>query len=757
MHKSGFLLLLIFLFLSIYSSVFSLVSYASAYAQELPIVKSIEIKGLKRIEESAIKPKITQRLGEPISLDKVNEDIKNIFKKGYFDDLRAEIEPFEGGIRLIYIVKEKPTIVRIEFQGNEEFDDSKLRERLTITTGAIADAVLIGDNARRLRTFYEEKGYWLSSIVPAIERINADEVSLTYHIEEGSKVKIKKINIEGNKAISTSRIKRMMDTKERGLLSFITSTGYYKQGRMESDIEKIRNLYFNNGFIKVAVGEPAIQLTDDKKGMMITIPISEGDQFEISSIEFSGNKVFTDDVMKKRMTLTPGTPFSKENLRKDLLSISELYSEKGYPIITITPDLIPDEDKKLVKVLLRIDEGDRYRIGRIEILGNTKTRDKVIRREMGLDEGDVFNSALLKRSYERLHNLNFFEAIELVPKPHLEEKLLDIDIKVKERPTGFLSVGGGYSSIDGFVTMVDLTEGNLFGRGQFLKVRGELGGRSTLYEISFREPWFLDKPISLSTSIYRTTRGYIGYEKRATGFGVSLGKGFLEYWRGAMAYGLESATIFDVAEDAPEIIRRQEGRRTTSSLTPSIVRDSRDSRLDPSRGSRNSLYLTYAGIGGTNYFIKSGVDSAWYFPLGSPTIMLRGRFGHATGIWGEELPLYERFYVGGIHTVRGLRPGEAGPKDEETGDKIGGTEKLVFNAEYIFSLIREVRLKGLVFFDAGNAYESFREFGSLRYTTGAGVRWISPVGPIRLEWGYNLDRRPGEGRSRLEFILGTFF
>ncbi|MEW6214054.1 MAG: outer membrane protein assembly factor BamA [Nitrospirota bacterium] len=736
---------------------FSVVNCIPAYAQELPIVKSIEIKGPKRIEESAIKPKITQRLGEPISLDKTNEDIKNIFKMGYFDDVRAEIEPFEGGIRLIYIVKEKPTIVKIEFQGNKEFDDSKLRERLTITTGAIADAVLIQDNTSRLRTFYEEEGYWLSSIVPIIKRINTDEVSLTYHIEEGSKVKINKINIEGNKAISTNRIKKTMDTKERWLFSFITSSGYYKKDRMESDIEKIRDLYFNNGFIKVAIGEPVVQLTDDKEGMIIKIPISEGDQFKISSIEFSGNKVFADGVIKKRITLTPDTPFSKENLRKDLLSISELYSENGYAIITITPDLIPDESKKLVKVLLKIDEGDRYRIGRIEISGNTKTRDKVIRREVRLDEGDIFNSALLKRSYERLYNLNFFETVELIPKPRLEEKLLDIDIKVKERPTGFLSVGGGYSSIDKFIAMVDLTQGNLFGKGQFIKIRGEVGGRSTFYEISFREPWFMDKPISFSTSIYRTTREYIDYEKKATGFGVSLGKSFSEYWRGDIAYNLENATIFNVAEDAPTIIKEQEGTRITSSLTPSIVRDSRDNYLDPSRGSRNSFYLTYAGIGGTNYFIKSGVDSAWYFPLGSSTVMLRGRFGYATGIWGKELPLYERFYVGGIYTIRGLGFGEAGPKDEQTGDVIGGTEELIFNTEYIFPLVSEVRLKGVLFFDAGNAYESFKKFGSLRYTTGAGVRWISPIGPIRLEWGYNLDRRPGEDRSRFEFTFGTFF
>ncbi|MGB9715489.1 MAG: outer membrane protein assembly factor BamA [Thermodesulfovibrionales bacterium] len=732
-------------------------SLLTVYSQELPIVNSIEIKGLKRIEESSVKSKITQRVGDPISQEKVNEDIKAIFKMGYFEDVKAEIEPFEGGIKLIYVVKEKPIITRIEFQGNKEFDDSKLREKLTITTGAIADPVLIQDNSDKLRAFYEEQGYWLSSIVPIIRRISSDEVSLTYQIEEGPKVKIKKIIIEGNKFIPEKVIKKAMGTKEWGILSFITSSGYYRKELMDADIEKIRDLYFNRGFIKVAIGDPEIKLTSDRKGMIITIAVSEGVQFKVSSVEFSGNKVFGDEEIKKRITLTPDTPFSKANLRRDILSISELYSENGYAVANITPDLIPDENARLVKVVLKIDEGDKYRIGKIEISGNTRTRDKVIRREVRLDEGDIFNSKLLKRSYERINNLNFFESVDIVPKPRPEEKLVDLEVKVKERPTGFLSVGGGYSSVDKLIGMVDLTQGNLFGRGQLLKVRGEFGGRTTYYELTFRDPWFLDKPVYFSSTLYKLVREYIAFDKKSTGFGLSLGKDLSEYIRADIAYNFEEATIYDVSADASKIIKEQEGTFSTSSLTPSIIRDSRDNYIDPTRGSRNSIYITYAGLGGKNKFIKGEIDSAWFFPIGKTTFMLRGRFGYATGIWGEDLPLYERFYVGGIYTIRGLDWGDAGPKDEETGEPIGGTTELIFNAEYIFPLVSEMRLKGVVFFDVGNAYESFDNFGKFRYTTGAGIRWISPMGPIRIEWGYNLNKKPGEKASRLEFTFGSFF
>jgi outer membrane protein insertion porin family len=752
-YKKIFIFLILFLLIP-----------ALLFAEAQPLINSIEIKGLKRIEESSVKAKISQKAGEPLSQDKTNDDIKAIFKMGYFDDVRAEIDSFEGGIKLIYVVKEKPTIVKIDFQGNKEFDDEKIKEKINITAGAIADSVLIQDNANKIRAFYEEEGFWLSQIVPVINVINQDEVSLTYQITEGSKVRIKKIDIDGNKVFSDSKIKKQMDTKEWWLFSFITSSGYFQKERMDMDIEKIRDFYLNNGYIKITIGEPKINLTNDKKGMNITIPISEGEQYKVSSISLSGNKVFNEDILRKRIKMAINSPFSKEILRKDIVSLSEQYTENGYAMVSVSPEIFPDDATKTLKLVLKIDEGEKYSIGRIEIIGNTKTRDKVIRREIRLDEGDTFNSALIKRSYERINNLNYFETVELIPKPQPEQKVVDIDVKVKERPTGFFSIGGGYSSVEKFIAMAELSQGNLFGRGQYIKLRAELGGRTTYYDISFRDPWFLDKPLTFSTNIYKISRNYIDYDKNATGFGISFGKRFSEYWAGDISYNFERAKISNISDDASSIVKEQEGTRTTSSITPSITRDSRDNFLDPSRGSRNSLYVTYAGLGGTNNFVKGEVDSAWYYPIGSTTVMLRGRFGYARGLGGKELPLYERFYVGGIYTVRGLGYGEAGPREKtestdtsKQGELIGGTEELIFNIEYIFPLVSDIRLKGVAFIDAGNAYDKMHDFGKLRYTTGLGVRWISPMGPIRLEWGYNLDKKPGEESSRFEFAFGTFF
>lgn len=728
------------------------------HSQELPIVTAIEIKGLKRIDAGAIRAKLSQKVQETLSSDKTSEDIKAIYKMGYFDDVKVEIEPFEGGVKVIYTVQEKPTIVKVEFQGNKKFEDSQLREKIGLLVGAISDVTLINDNAVKLRSFYEDEGYYLATVVPVLKRLSDDETMVTFYIQEGDKVKIKEIRFEGNKHLSASKIKGVMKTSERGLFSFITGKGYYKKGVILEDLEKIKDLYLDNGFLKVTVGEPKVQIAEDKRSMTIILTISEGDQYSVESLDIEGNRAFAKEELMKLIKLKPNQLFNKGTVKSDLNALNERYYNNGYALVSVNPEFTTDDLTKKVKVVYRIDEGDRYRVGRIEIMGNIKTEDKVIRREMRLDEGDLFSGSALKRSYERLNNLQYFDPVEIVPKPDIENKVVNIDIKVKERPTGFLSVGGGYSSIDKLIGMVDITQGNFLGKGYYLKARGEFGGLSSFYELSFRDPYFLDKPISFGTSIYRIKREYKEFTRRSTGFEVSFGRSFGEYWGASIAYNLERATIFDISPTASMVIKEQEGTRITSSVSLTVARDTRDNYLDPLRGSRNAVYTTFAGLGGTNAFYKILFDSGWYFPLFDvTTIHLRGRVGLSTGLFGKRLPLYERYYVGGIHTVRGVGYGEAGPKDVN-GEVIGGERQVIFNAEYIFPIVSEYKFKGLVFFDAGRAYNRGDGWGkNIKLTSGAGIRWISPMGPIRVEWGFNLNRKEGESTSKVEFTFGSFF
>jgi len=731
-----------------------------AYAESGPSITSIELQGNRKISNETIFSKMKSRVGDVFSDNLVQDDIKKLYSIGYFDDIRVDIDSFEGGVKLIYIFKEKPTITSIDFQGNKEYETKDLKEKITLTTGAVANVPLIQDNAQMLIAYYQSEGYWLVSVLPVIRDISKDAVALTFQIDEGPKVVIKDIKIEGNKILSEKEIKKVMETKKRWLFSFITGSGLYKKDQIRGDIERIKALYLNHGFLHVAVSQPEITLSEDKKELSLKISVSEGDQYKVGSLDFKGNTVFSNEELFKKLKIASGQIFNRSILRTDIDNMLDMYMEKGYALCDINPLIDVNEKEKIANITFSITEGDVFRIGQIEISGNLKTRDKVIRREMRLDEGDIFNKKLLTRSYQRINNLNYFESVDISPAPRPAEKLVDLNVNVKEKMTGMLSLGGGYSSVDKFMVMGEITQANLFGKGLYLRFKVDHSAIRTNYNISLRDPWFMDKPVSASISLYNDTFQYPDYDKEATGGSLGFGKELSEYVQGNITYELERVTITNISRKASDIIKDQEGVRVTSSITPSISKNTLDNYLDPTSGYRNSLFLTIAGLGGDNYFVKEILDSVGYFPFKwNTTFSLRGRLGFAAGYAGKKLPLYERFYIGGINTVRGLDFGEAGPRDKQ-GNVIGGNVEAIFNVEYIFPLISDVKLKGVTFFDYGGAFDKDIKrysFDSMRETAGFGFRWLSPFGPIRLEWGYNLNPKFDESKSKLEFSIGGLF
>jgi len=729
------------------------------YSQELPKITGIEIKGIKRIEPAAVKNKISIKIGEEISQEKISEDIKSIYKMGYFEDVKVDIEPFEGGVKVIYTVKEKPTIVKVSFEGNKEYEEDKLKEVVTIVPGAIADVTLINDNALRLKAFYESEGYYFAKIVPVLKKKTEEEVELTYVIEENNRVKIKEIKFEGNKALSSRKIKKIMATSERKFYSFITGSGFYKRYEILQDLEKIKDLYHDNGYLKVSVGEPKLEFSQDKKWMTIIIPISEGPQFKISSLKFEGIKDKKEESeIKELIKVKAGEVFSKGKMRKDIEAIISYYSDRGYALASVMPDVIPNEEKLTVDVVYNIKQGEKFTIGRINISGNVKTIDKVIRREVRVDEGEDYSASKIQKSKRRLEDLQYFETVDIAQKPDADKKTVDLDVNVKEKPTGFLTVGGGYSSIDNLIGMVDVTQTNLFGRGYSLTLKGELGGKSSYYTIAFRDPWFLDKPLLFGFNLYRQNRDYVNYSRDANGLSITFGKRYGEDWSASITYEIEKSKVSDVAEDADTIVKDMEGKLLTSSITFQIINDTRDSYIDPSKGRRHSLSVTIAGLGGDTGFWKSLLDLGWYIPIfEESTLHLRGRIGMSDTLFGKKYPLYERFYIGGLDTIRGLGYGEAGPKDSKN-DPIGAKKAIIANIEYLFPIVAEMKLKGIIFFDLGKGYDETEKFVSnIKYTTGFGFRWFSPLGPLKIDYGINLNRKEGESKSKIEFGFGSFF
>jgi outer membrane protein insertion porin family len=725
--------------------------------KDMPLINALEIEGNRKIETETIEAKIKSRVGTALSQRIVQQDIRSLYGLGYFDDIRVEVEAFEGGVKLVFIIDEKPKIISIDFQGNKELKTEDLREKITISPGAIANYFLIKDNVDGIISHYHSEAFLHVSVIPVIREVSEDAVAVTFQIDEGLEVKIKKITINGNSRVSDKEIKKAIKTREKWFFSFITGSGVYKRDVMEADLERIKDLYHSKGFINVKISKPEITPGPERKKLYITLNISEGDQFSVGEVSFSGNFVYGSTELYKHIKTAPGEIFNRTAVRKDIDSLIEIHTEKGYATADIKPRTEVDTRNKLINVDFSVTEGEVFNIGRIIVKGNEKTRDKVIRREMRLDEGDIYNSKLIKRSYQRITNLNFFESVELNPKPIINEKLIDIDVKVKEKLTGMLSVGGGYSSVDKFIATGEITQANLFGRGLYLKLKMDLSAVRANYNLKLTDPWFMDWPVSASISLYNEEFEFPDYDKEATGGTIGLGKELSEYVRGNITYKLENVEIFDVDEEASSIIIDQEGERLTSSISPSIWRDSRDNHLDPTSGSKNGLYTTFAGLGGDNYFIKTLYDSLWFFPFKwGTTFSLRGRIGYAEGIAGKDLPLYERFYVGGIDTVRGLGFGEGGPRDDK-GEKIGGKKELIFNFEWIFPIEKNLRLKGVIFFDAGKSADNYSDVVDLRTTTGFGMRWMSPFGPIRLEWGYNLNKKDDESSSKIEFALGGLF
>ncbi len=770
---------------------------AFSESPESPKITLIEVQGNRRIETATILAKIKTKEGDTFSPVQIKEDIKTLYQLGHFEDVQVKTEGFENGLKVIFSVKEKPLVREITFEGNQELTIEKLKEGLTLLPRTAFNMQLIQETAEKIRLKYQDSGYYDAVVVPVISELKGGDRNVVFFIEEGDKVKLADIIITGNKAISSDEIKKHLKNQEHWLFSFLGKSGTLRTDELKDDLETIRNLYYNIGYIQVQVDEPVISqkievkhthVWDEEKKLFVsgpsttvlvsnelavTIPIKEGDQFTVGSLAFKGNSMLSDNDLSKEVKLKAGDIFSRDVLRQDVNRIMDRYDGLARPFASVVPLFNIDPAKKTVAVTIDIQEGGEVRIGRINITGNSKTRDKVIRREMRLDEGDIYSKKALKRSYDRINNLNFFETVDIAPERRQQEPIMDLNVKVKEKMTGNLSVGGGYSSVDKLVGIVEITQGNLGGRGELLKLKTQWGSKTKTLQASFMEPYLFDAPVWGRIDVYKQEQDYDGYKFNTNGLSLGVGKSFDEYLSGSIRYSFDRSLVRDITiATIPYVLQQQlefyGTGITTSSITASLVRDSRDFYLDPKTGSRNSVSLQYAGgpLGGDPEFIKANFDSAWYFPVVWDTVfMARGRIGEVSSLNDKPVPIGERFFVGGSGTVRGFRYGTAGPVDL-LGNRVGALKELIFNFEYNFPVVPAAHLKGLVFFDMGRGFDdgtslptnvdkiSFKE---LKRSWGWGFWWLSPLGPLRFEWGYIIHKKPTDQASEFEFNIGTVF
>ncbi len=722
----------------------------------------IDIRGNQIVETDAIMKVIQSSRGDIFDPSLLDKDLRSIYRMGFFDDVQVDVEEGPGGKKVTFKVSEKPWISRIEFQGNKKADDDELMELAGIDLYSVLNEGKVKESIERLKDYYHKEGYYNVKITDRIEELPANKVALVCMIREGEKVYIDEIRFEGNAKFDDDDLRDLMETSEKGIFSFITDSGFLDRKKLESDLVKVASFYHNHGYIKAKVGEPDISYKRGK-GIIIEIKVNEGPQYGVRKVDIKGDLIKNKDELYEELKIKEEEVYNREVIRSDIMRLSEIYSDEGYAFVEVAPEIKEDDKECKVDITYHISKNNKVRFERIAITGNYKTRDKVIRRELKVYEGGYFSGKELKKSSRRLHRLGFFEEVNFDTTRGGTSDQMVLEIDVKERQTGRFSIGAGYSSVENAIGMVEVSQDNLFGRGQSLSAKASLSSRSQRYILDFTEPWLFDKPLSMNVEIYDWEYEYDEYTKHSKGgrlgFSYPLGP---EYTRGSVSYSYEDAKVSDIRKGASRLIRDMEGRNVTSSLTLGIERDSRERRFNAREGSVNSLYVEYAGgfLGGDNYFTKYRGKSAWFFPLlKESSISVQGRWGYVQKRTGGELPVYEKFTLGGINTVRGFDYGHISPVDPDTGDRIGGEKMMVYNTEFKFPLLKEQGLVGVLFYDAGNVFaddESYT-FSGIRRGAGAGIRWYSPIGPLRLEWGKNLDPKPGEPSSNWEFSIGTPF
>ncbi len=728
-------------------------------------VESIEIRGASRVAPDSIRKVMSTQVGQELDLEKVRLDVKAIYKMGYFRDVTFDTEEVPGGYRLTVVVAEKPIVGVVQIEGNKDVDSADLRAAVTVKERSIFQEDKVKESVNKLREVCQNKGFIDASVEASVSEDSDGAIRVTFRVAEGPKLKIERITITGNQYFPTKAIRKQMDTSTKGIFSFITDAGTFKKDVLENDVRKIEALYQNNGFLDSKIFEPVVGR--GKKGLILTIRIFEGRQYRVGEIRFSGESGIPEETLKKTVKLRHGELFDRETLLADLLALTTLVNDEGYAQALVSPGVEKTKEYPIANVTYRFERGTKFHFGRVEVSGNTKTLDRVIRHSLDVADAQTYTATGLKTSKENLTRTSYFKDVKISTAPSTEPGVMDAKVDVQEGPTGTLSGGLGYSSLDKIFGVIQLSENNLFGKGWKASLNSQFGARRTNYTIDFRDPYFLDTDYNLLLTAYKTKIKYTDFQKDSTGGRVGIGYNFSKVINGSVAYRVDQTRILALSGTIPQWNVQQEidkGLQTTRAIGVNVSRNTTDKLIDPSRGGVQSANVELAGgpLGGNSEFVKYFLNAKWFQPVSTSTVLawnvLWGQVVPTTG--GGEIPLFERFFLGGPYSVRGFHSRSISPKDPYTGELVGGNKELVGNLEYLFPLVSEISFKGVLFFDVGNVWAQgswpFKDQG-LWAAYGAGVRWYSPMGPLRFEIGWNLDRPQGDPKQVMEFTIGTAF
>jgi outer membrane protein insertion porin family len=748
----------------------------SALAETL--VSEVVIKGNKKIEREAILSKILLNSGEEYSTEKVRKDVKTLFETGYFFDIKV-YKTGASNVSVTFEFQEKPSIEEIEFVGNDEVPDDEIREIAALKPYEILDYGKIKEAQDKILKMYEDKGFFLARVTYGLEPIEkTGNVKLKIIVTEKQKVEVKKITFLGNKDIPTSELKKVMITKEGGAFSFISGSGSYKQEAFDRDVQVLNFLYFNKGYVQVKIDRPQVYVTPDKKSIFVTIRIDEGKQFDVGNVDFTGTLLFDKDELYETVEIDESKLFVFETIQRDVQELQKKYGDLGYAFANIIRRTKIREKEQLVDITFEIDKGNKVYIGQINVVGNSKTRDKVLRREMRLREGELYNETKKRESLANIQRLGFFEEVNFNTKsPRGRNDLMDIDIVVKERNTGTIQVGAGFSSFAGFVFNGQVNQINFLGRGQSLGASVDISDLQSLFRLNFTEPYFMNTRWVLGFDAYQSRRFLTQFSEVKRGGAVRVGHPLAPYLNGFIRYKYDSTDLELDSRGDPDLFPVETAEGVTSSVTLTIEYDKRNDRFAPSKGIYSSMSLEYAGLGGDLSYTKGLTTFRYYKKLFWEVVWRNNlNYGFVTANNpSQEPPFNELFLLGGANSLRGYEWFTIGkrkksnkalaeaiangdPDAERTALKpFGGEQQFYYNLEFQFPLIGEAGINGVVFYDVGNADDTIL-VDELVQAVGAGFRWFSPIGPLRFEWGFPVGPQEFEiDPVNFQFAIGAPF
>ncbi|MFM7347851.1 MAG: outer membrane protein assembly factor BamA [Tagaea sp.] len=736
------------------------------------VVQEIRIEGTQRIAVETVRAYVAVQPGDVLDAEVLDRSLKALFGTGLFADVALRQE---GGALVVRVV-ENPIVNRIAFEGNRRLKDENLTPEVTLKPRTVFTRAKIQADVKRLQDIYRRTGRFAATVEPKIIQLPQNRVDVVFEIDEGAITGIQRINFVGNRHFGDGSLREQIQTRESRWWRFLSSDDVYDPDRLSFDRELLRKYYLSYGYADFRVVSAIAELTPDREGFHVTFTLDEGERYRFGKVEVvSQVRDLKREDLEGEVGASEGAWYNADRVESSTAALSDFAARRGFPFVEVRPRVTRDREARTISVIFEVQEGPRVYIERINIVGNTRTIDKVIRREMQVVEGDALNTAKLRRSRERIRGLQFFDRVEVTNVPGDAPDRTVVNVEVQERSTGEVSFGIGYSTSDGPLADVSLRERNLLGRGQDIRLGGTLSSRRQQIDFSFTQPYFLDRSMSAGFDLFRMQRDFqreAGYDYRTTGVVPRLSYPITEYLNQELRYTLRNDEITNVAAGAATLVRDAAGEVLLSGIGHTTIYDRRDDRLDPTDGYFVRLTNDVAGLGGDAKFLRSGLATGYFYPLAQDyVIALLAEGGYIQALSNDRVRLQHRYFLGGDN-FRGFRTQGVGPRDRDSGGSIGGNAFYVTTAELQFptGLPREFGVRGAMFAEAGSLWSFDRpprgrpgatavlfDDSSIRSSAGFGLLWRSPFGPIRVSVAKAIQKQEYDRTELFRFQFGSRF